>query len=129
MNTIKTKNVKTRKFIQFFTTDVNYVTKDENGHFRFSRYAYDKDIVVGIGISTDSMVKAGIKYTFGKNDICRLLKNDNTTYSSPVSGISGRYIILDPVDIGNHTPETPFVCEIYKVSKMTVGEINKLKAW
>jgi len=97
---VRTLNQKTRNFIESFTNEVKYATKNALGDYEFTSTLYTI-AVVGIAINTTALVQSKLGYIYSDGDICRLVSQSNQVYSLPVIGQYGNYIILKAQDIGN----------------------------
>jgi hypothetical protein len=97
---VRTMNLKTRFFLQSLEGDVRYFKKKPDGTWDSALTTWDGD-VQGVGISTKTLVQAGLGYTFSEGDICRLQSADNTKapIELPVIGMNGDYIMLKQQNI------------------------------
>lgn len=111
---VRTLNLRTRFFIQGFDNTTRYVTRNSTGEYNFDSVTYNTYSTVGIAINTSSLKKPGLGYQFQEGDTCILIKNDNSSWTLPVIGQDGNYIILKAQDIGSLNSPTPtFIFEIY----------------
>lgn len=97
---MRTLNLTTRFFIDAFTEDAKYATKDGDGNYEFTNDTYIPS-VVGIGLPTTSLVQAGLGYVFTEGDVAVIIDNANNVYELPVVGQSGDYIVVKAQDIGD----------------------------
>lgn len=111
---VRTLNLRTRFFIQGFDNSARYVTRNATGEYNFDNFTYNTYSTVGIAINTSSLKKPGLGYQFQEGDTCILLKNDNSSWTLPIIGQDGNYIILKAQDIGAlNAPVPTFSFEIY----------------
>jgi len=97
---VRTLNLTTRFFVDAFTEDAKYATKDVDGNYVFTNNIY-MPAVVGIGLPTTSLVQAGLGYSFTDGDVAVIIDNANNVYQLPVVTQSGDYIVVKAQDIGN----------------------------
>lgn len=119
---VRTLNLRTRFFIQSILNGgaVKYATKDANGVYVFTDNTFVNG-TVGLALSTISLVQAGLGYTFAQGDVCLLTDMSDVTYTLPVIGQFGNYIILKPIDLGDVSVQR-FVYEIYSPYQTSTQE-------
>lgn len=97
---VRTLNLTTRFFVDAFTEDAKYATKDADGNYEFTNDTYIPS-VVGIGLNTTSLFQAGLGYSFTQGDVAVIIDNANNVYELPVVAQSGEYIVVKAQDIGD----------------------------
>ena len=122
---VLTKSLSFRFFIEAYDEATRYATKDANGLFVYTTLTFGT-AVVAIAINTAPLLRAGLGYNFSEGDQCVLIKSGGSTYSLPVIGVDGSYILLKPTDIGtlNATGVTTvkFVYRIFTPYKQSEQE-------
>ena len=120
---VRTLNLRTRFFIQGLDNSTRYVTRNSTGEYNFDNFTFNTFSTVGIGVNTSSLVNAGLGYQYQEGDTCILIKDDSTTFTIPVIGQDGNYIILKAQDIGAlNTPVHNFVFEVYSPYQASLQE-------
>jgi hypothetical protein len=128
---VRTDNLDTRYFIQGKTKDIatgeelSYATKNSTtGEYTISatKLTHD-DTVVGISLDLETMLNDGFGYIYEEvnGDVVKLYKDSGEKYTLKVIGQQGRYIILEPKDIGNLTGEL-WIYEIRRPYKQSGSE-------
>jgi len=121
---VKTLNLRTRFFVQGFANLPKYMGKTSAGDWAAVNNVYSAVSALAIGLNTDSLIAAGLGYTYTDGDICLLTRSDNASFRIPVIGQNGNYILLKAQDIssaGNISNYT-YVFEIYTPYKTSDQE-------
>jgi len=134
---VLTKNQDKRFFIQSFTNQAKYFTKDSSGNYVYSDLFLPATI--GIALNTNALNNSGLGYVFTEGDICILTKDFGSpayqTFTLNVIGQDNNYILLQSKNISDPNPLTDikFVYEIYTPYKSAqpepfyeMGEIYKI---
>jgi hypothetical protein len=108
---VRTLNLRTRYFVDAFTAEAKYVTKDADGVYEFTNDTYVPN-AVGIGLDTTALVQAGLGYSFTQGDVAILTDQLNNIYELPVIAQYGNYIIVSAQDIGDLSTKN-IIYEIY----------------
>jgi hypothetical protein len=111
----RTLNLKTRFFIESYDNALKYATKKPTGEYVYDQVTFVTG-TVALAIDSTSLVQSGLGYTFNEGDVCYLITSSSTSFNIhhevAVIGQEGKYILLNPVNIGNLTT-TEAVYEIY----------------
>jgi hypothetical protein len=97
---VRTLNLKTRFFVDAFTDEAKYATKDADGAYVYTNDTFVPQ-AVGIALPTTSLVQAGLGYSFTQGDVAILVDDLNNVYEFPVIDQNGEYIIVSVQDIGD----------------------------
>ena len=118
---VRTLNLRTRFFIQSYTTIAKYATKDANGVYQYSSVLFPLN-AVGIAFDVKNISYSGLGYTYTPGDSCLFVKDGSTqVYDLPVIAQDGNYIIVKPKNIGDLS-SAKFVFELYTPYKATDQE-------
>lgn len=108
---VRTQNLKTRYFIDSYTADANYGTKDATtGVYTYAKTYSTTSIVLALDLTP--LNQSGLGYTYNQGDICVLLTTSSVRYKLPVLGVDGTRVLLNVKDLGDLTGLT-FIYEIY----------------
>jgi hypothetical protein len=128
---VRTDNLDTRYFIQGKTKDIttgeelSYATKNAStGDYTISATKLTHDsTVVGISLDLETMLNDGFGYIYeeANGDVVKLYKDSGEKYILKVIGQQGRYIILEPKNIGDLTNEL-WIYEIRRPYKQSGSE-------
>jgi hypothetical protein len=118
---VRTLNTRTRYFVAGYDNTAKYATKDNNGLFVYTTTAAMPTNCVALAINAGALLQANLGYAFSEGDQCILIRDDDTTYELPVIGQDGKYILLQPKEVGNLAAKT-FVYEIYTPHKASTEE-------
>lgn len=112
---VRTDNLNTRYFIQGKTKNIttgeelSYATKDATtGEYDIDPTLLTHgDTVVGLALDLETSLNDGFGYIYeeANGDVVKLYKDSGEIYTLKVIGQQGRYIILEPKDIGNLSNE------------------------
>lgn len=120
---VRTLNLRTRFFVQGLDNSTRYVTKNSTGEYNFDNFTFNTFATVGIGVNVSSLEKSGLGYQYQEGDTCILIKDDNSSWTIPVIGQDGNYVILKAQDIGSlNSPVHNFTFEIYSPYKSSEQE-------
>lgn len=118
---VRTLNTRTRYFVAGYDNAMKYATKDNNGLFVYTATAAMPTNCVALAINAGALLQANLGYAFAEGDQCILIKDDNTVYELPVIGQDGKYILLQPKEVGDLAVKT-FVYEVYTPHKASTEE-------
>jgi hypothetical protein len=120
----RTLNLKTRFFVQSYDNALRYATKKPTGEYVYDQVTFVTG-TVALAIDTTSLVQSGLGYTFTEGDVCYLITSSSTSFNIhhevAVIGQDGKYILLNPINIGNLTT-TEAIYEIYTPYKTSAQE-------
>jgi len=108
---VRTRNLTASFFLQHYADNVNYATKDVNGDYSYFQGTITGD-TVAVAIPLDYFEKEGMGYTFTEGDILKLYKDNGEIFKLRITGLDGKYILTESVNIGDNTGET-YKVEIY----------------
>lgn len=108
---VRTKNLKTRYFIDSLSSMAHYATKNADGTYAYTATTFSAT-TAAVVVDTTILVQSGLGYTYNEGDVCVLVKPDDTRFELPVIGTDGIYVLLNPVDLGTLTG-TNWAFEIY----------------
>ena len=117
---IITKNQTKRFFIQSFTNEAKYASRDSSGNYVYNN-TFTAANTIAIALPSDALIQAGLGYIYTDGDICILTKSDNTSSTLPVIGQDNNYTLIKPKDLGTLT-SVSFVYELYTPYKTTEQE-------
>jgi len=109
---VRTKNLKTRYFIDSYTNIATYANRNADGTYAYAGTTFSST-VAAVPINTDNLVNSGMGYTYTEGDVCVIIKSDGTRFVSPVIGVDGVYILLKPFDLGSISGAESYIYEIY----------------
>lgn len=113
-----TKNLRTRYFIQWKASYMQYAIKNTDGTLTYQA-TYTGD---AYGIAFDaSLLQTG--YLFSEGDLCRMYVSGSATVNETrVLGQDGNYIIVGLANLGNFTTIPNIIVEIYTPYKKSGNE-------
>jgi len=116
---VLTKNLTKRFFISSITNG-KYATRKTDGSYVFDSTLF-VDQAVAIAIDITALNQTSLGYVFTEGDVC-LLTDDSTTYTLPVIGQEGSYILLKCKNIGDDLANVKYSFEIYTPYKTSDQE-------
>jgi hypothetical protein len=131
---VRTDNLSTRYFIQGRTkvivtgSELSYVDKEaDTGSYDVANtptnLSYDES-VVGVCLDLETILNDGFGYIYEEEngDIVKLYKDSGESYILKVIGQQGRYIILEPKDLGPISSGDTWLYEIRRPYKPITSE-------
>jgi len=128
---VRTDNLSTRYFVQAGTTNVVfYVTYDTNNVYQFveTNKTFSATATVAVAVSTESLTKDGLGYTYTEGDILKLYNSIGgavpPVHELQIIGTDGKYVLAQAKDIGMATAPTydDFLFEIRTPYKPSTTE-------
>lgn len=117
---LMTKNTTKRFFINAYSNELKYATRDPSGNYVYTSSIYVQQ-AVAIAINTTILNQSQLGYIYTEGDVCILTRDDDSFWELPVIGQDGDYILLKCQDIGAFTSRN-FVYEIYTPYKTSKEE-------
>lgn len=117
---VLTKNLSYLSFIQHYSTEIKYVTRDADGTLSYSDTSTSNDYAIAYDLSKLTDDKLG--YTFQEGDVLRSYNAGGDSYKLNVIGTQGKYVLVEPTDMGNLAGITHLI----EIASPYRGRVNEL---
>lgn len=100
---VATKDLTRTFFVQAFAGNIVYATKNGDGNYEFTTYAYSS-ANEGVALRLNILNGYGMGYVFNEGDLVRVnvkVGNTETNTTLSVKGVVGDYLIAENFDFGN----------------------------
>lgn len=98
---VRTKNLFISFFLQHFTRDPQYVSKDDDGVYVFGT-AFDNEETIGVAFDISRIDNDGLGYTYTEGDILKFFASDDSEREVlRIIDQQGKYVITEPIDLGD----------------------------
>jgi hypothetical protein len=119
---VRTKNLKTRNFIEGRTTRRKYVSKDTTtGAYIYSN-TYSAN-AYGLAVDLSVINSYGLGYSYQEGDILKLyITGYSFSYTLPVLATDGTYVIVQLINLSGAGETSDAIIEIYEPYRSSINE-------